>query len=152
MLRRDFGRISRFAARITLALVFIISIITKISSSPGVKEFLAAIPWFSGWNRDFILYLTVTIEVVISTLLIFQKSSRFGGFLAFTVLSLFTVLLAYASYTQVSVPCGCFGELLAEASLDNSIFRNILLLLLSVLVISTNTTGRRSKDQTYGPS
>jgi hypothetical protein len=126
-----------------LALVFVLSAIGKATSPAAFLNFRSLLPFLSSFDEDIALYGTLIWEFAVASLLLIKQTSATGSILAFASLLLFSAVLIYASSAGVTLPCGCFGRVYQERSLDFSILRNILLLTLAAL--STAGLNRTTK-------
>ena len=128
-------RFLRPAATYVLAAVFLASAIGKLLSPSEFYAFISSIDRLALIDPAVFVHSTAVIELIIALLLILPRTARFGGISSFGLLFLFSATLMYASQTNVTVPCGCFGQFIADGSTDLSILRNMVLLLVSALVV-----------------
>jgi uncharacterized membrane protein YphA (DoxX/SURF4 family) len=118
-------------ARYVLALIFLLSVIGKLSSPTDFHSFVRTVPWGSGFDPGTLLFAVVIIELSLIPLLIIPSTCKVGAAAAFVVLLVFTGLLMYTSQSGYAQSCGCFGGFLEVQSHAVSILRNVLFLALS---------------------
>ncbi len=117
-------------AKYLVSFIFLASVTGKLLSPADFTLFVSSFGFLDFLPARVLLLLSVGVEQALACLLIYPKSSRLGILLSFGALLLFTAVLVVASMTEMKTPCGCFGNLLGESSLDTSILRNIVLLLI----------------------
>ena len=132
--RPAISRLLAAGARYLLAGVFLLSAIGKLVSPSQFKTFFASFHWLSFIEPTLALYALISVELVVAFLLVYPGMDRIAGLISFGVLFLFSVMLMYASQSNVDKSCGCFGEFIENDTIDFSIFKNLILLLLSAVV------------------
>lgn len=122
-------------ARYLLAVVFIASAIGKVISPHDFYSFVSSLQFSSFVSTSYFLALIVIAEVMLAILLIVKRTVYWGAILSSCALFLFLVVLILASYNDVTTPCGCFGGLTIDHSIDASILTDVILLLLTAMLI-----------------
>ncbi len=117
--------------RYLLALLFAVSAIGKACLPSQFHTFLADVFSIPSPYLTPLQWVVSVMEAIIACLLLFPRTSRLGGYLSFLLLLGFTIVLVYAAQLPTAVSCGCFGGVILERGLDESILRNIVFLLIA---------------------
>lgn len=123
--------------RYLLAIVYMISALSKTMNPSKFFSFIERLPFASSLNPLVWLIAVVSVEIGFSILFLFPRFTRMAAISSFITLCLFSVVLAYASVADLDSACGCFGDVL-ETAPEIAIIRNIILLLLSAFVFWGN--------------
>jgi uncharacterized membrane protein YphA (DoxX/SURF4 family) len=125
--------------RIALGSIFIVSGLLKALDAQG---FLAALPYYQipDWLVPFGT-LVPPLEVVIGVAFIFGIALRRTSLAAFGMLLFFSAMLLLGISGGELDTCGCFGRLL-EQSPTSALFRNLILILFTVIVWNYYRHGR----------
>jgi hypothetical protein len=126
-------------ARYLLAVVFIASAIGKAISPRDFYSFVSLLPFTSFVSTTYFLALVVVAEVMLAILLIVKRTAYLGGILSSCALFVFLVVLISASYYEVTTPCGCFGALTIDHSIDASILIDIVLFCVAAIITNSST-------------
>ena len=125
--------------RYFLAVVFIASAIGKAINPHDFYNFVSLLPFPSFASTSYFLALIVIAEVMLGILLIVRRTAYLGAILSSCALFVFLVVLIFASHNDVSTPCGCFGALTIDHSIDASILIDVILLLLATIITHFST-------------
>lgn len=116
----------------SLALVFILSTIGKLLDS---QQFMLFIDTAFGVKNPFteiILYAILSIEILLSYLLVFKVEGKYTYFITLIILVIFSIIISYALITDLQSACGCLGSFFPENGISlNHLLRNILMILIS---------------------
>jgi len=122
-------------ARYFLAVVFIASAIGKAINPHDFYSFVSSLPFPSLLSTSYFLAVIVTAEVILAILLIVKRAVYWGAILSSCALLAFLVVLIFASNNAATTPCGCFGGLATDHSIETSILTDVILLLLTAMII-----------------
>ncbi|PIP78355.1 MAG: hypothetical protein COW85_04285 [Ignavibacteria bacterium CG22_combo_CG10-13_8_21_14_all_37_15] len=123
-----------FALQIILGIVFVFSGITKLID---INAFAEALVNFKLLNDNFITivkYAIPIIEIILGIGIIFNFNSSFPSFISSLLLSFFTSLIIVKLFEGEEISCGCFGALSSDKLDLLSVFRNVALILIAVIV------------------
>jgi uncharacterized membrane protein YphA (DoxX/SURF4 family) len=125
-----------FTARVFLAVVFIVSGISKLYAPGSASALVAGIlPLNVDVTRIIVILLSLS-EVAAACLLLFNKWVAVVAFFSsFFFLSASVIGLLYLDEDR---PCGCFGDLLLSQTDEWFIFRSLALLFLSLLMLRSH--------------
>jgi uncharacterized membrane protein YphA (DoxX/SURF4 family) len=90
----------------------------QVGQSPLLTGFGGTIPW-----------LVITVEVLISLLLVMPRSRLFGFFAAFSLMTMFTAYIFIILNFSSSIPCSCGGILEKLGWTEHLIFNSVFILL-----------------------
>jgi uncharacterized membrane protein YphA (DoxX/SURF4 family) len=133
-------------ARVLLAVVFLLSGISKLLSPAGASSFVAGmIPMTADMARILVIPLSLA-EIAAACLLLFDRWVTAVAFLSsFFFLSAFVVGLLYLGEEK---PCGCFGDLFVSQTDQWFLSRSLGLLFLSLFVLRNNGRHEMAKEMT----
>ncbi|MFC3813310.1 MauE/DoxX family redox-associated membrane protein [Lacihabitans lacunae] len=128
------------------ALAFILGFFFICSGLSKVLDLNYFINTLNRYHSSFeILYpLIISIEILIGSLLIFQYNLKTVGLYALVLLTMFTIVFVTGYYFLGIDNCGCFGKTF-ELSPTQSVSRNIVLILISVLIFELAKQKEKSK-------
>ena len=121
-----------------LAIVFLLSGISKILSPDGFLRFVSSIPWINFADGHVLLLMLCALEFTTGLLLMFPRTRIVGSGIALGSLFLFTLLLMIVSQSGSEGSCGCFGSMIHESSIDDAIFRNVILLFVATFSLQSS--------------
>jgi peroxiredoxin/uncharacterized membrane protein YphA (DoxX/SURF4 family) len=131
-----------FAARLTLAGVFLAAAVAKLADSKGTYQALVGfgVPPLLAPALRTLLPLS---ELAVGVALLPTSTSRPAAFVALAMLTLFTAAIASALWRGKSPPCRCFGELTSAPIGRHTLVRNTLLMALGgfVAIYGWNNSG-----------
>lgn len=122
--------------RLLLATVFLISSVGKLLSPSEFLSFVEGTPLLHTIDGKILLYTITGFELLCVALLLRSHTGKIGNVLSFVLLLIFTLVMMLLAHQGSQASCGCFGALLNESSIDISILRNAVLLLLSVILMA----------------
>lgn len=107
--------------------------VTQIGQSPILTTFASLLAW-----------IVPIAELIISTLLVFERTRLAGLYSSFTILTIFTVYIFLASRFSEVVPCSC-GGVLSQLSWSEHLLFNLVFLGASIIGIFV-TKSQKSID------
>jgi uncharacterized membrane protein YphA (DoxX/SURF4 family) len=130
------GEKAASVARILLAVVFIVSGVSKLYAPASASTFAATIlPITADAARIIVVPLSLS-EVAAGCLLMFDRwVTAVAGLSSLFFLSAFFVGLFFLGGNR---PCGCFGDLFLSQTDEWFVFRSLVLLFLSLFVFRMN--------------
>lgn len=122
--------------RIGLAIVFLVSGVSKLLSTEDAKNFISDVLHIDISTAHLVVILLSLCEIAIGVLLF---SGKWAAVLSF-VSSLFFLasLIVGVSYFGEDKSCGCFGILVDSKVDDIFIVRNALLMVLSIFLLRSS--------------
>ncbi len=102
---------TRTFTELIASLLILLYVYTAISKFSDLEKFRIAIA-SSKVLRDyasFIAWLIPSVEIIISTLLIFPRTKFAGLFSSLVLMSVFTIYISYMLITASQLPCSCGG-------------------------------------------
>jgi uncharacterized membrane protein YphA (DoxX/SURF4 family) len=135
------------AARILLAIVFVLSGISKLLSPHGAATFLQDIFPIPQYGARIIVTALSLAEIAGGCLLLLNRwVSTVALISSFFFLS---ALAAGLFLVGTGKPCGCFGDLISTKTDAPFFFRNIILLTCSMFVLRRSAS-QPAKENQYG--
>lgn len=119
--------------KIFLSIIFLISGIAKIVNQQETRQTIRAFG-FSSIAPTAALLLPI-VELVISALLFFSSTVYWGALGSLFLLLFFNIFIGNLIRKGITVDCNCFGALSKAPTGWNTIYRNIGLMLLSLVLI-----------------
>ena len=120
--------------QIILGLVFLISGFTKLIDLDRFSEALANFKLINNEILNIVKYLLPILEIALGIFIISNLNSSLPSFISALILSFFTALIVAKLFEGEEINCGCFGALSSEKLNLFSVFRNILLTLVAILI------------------
>ena len=122
------------AARIVLALVFVVAGVTKLADHAGSRIAAEA---FGVPERasDAVAWLLPVAELSAGVLLLISDTARIGGGLALALLVLFCIGITRSLIRGEAPDCHCFGQLHSAPAGPKTLARNVGLAALATLVV-----------------
>lgn len=126
-------------ARMLLGGVFLLSGVLKLLSPAQASEFLSQVTSFDLSLSKLLVILFCCLEIGIAVLLFIGKRFLVVAALVSSSLLLLFTFAGFLS-TDNNISCGCFGEVL-DAKIDEYfLFRNFLLLGLSMFILKVSAS------------
>ena len=134
--RLNISKKASFTARVLLAVVFIVSGISKLYAPASASTFVATIlPINAETARIIVIPLSLS-ELAAACLLLFNKWVTMVAF--FSTLFFLSAFVVGLLYLGENKPCGCFGDLLASQTDEWFVLRSLALVFLSLLVLRSH--------------
>lgn len=127
--------------RLALAAVFALAGVAKLMDIPGAEKAATDFGIPERLAKVYAVGLSV-FEMLIAALLLLTLTSLFGAVLAAWLLIIFIAGMTYQVVNGNSPDCHCFGQLYSKPVSKFSIFRNIVLLVLPIILVAS---GRRNQ-------
>jgi peroxiredoxin len=121
-------------ARFALALVFLVSGVTKLRDQRGTRLALRNFG-FPALGRRLVAVVLPLMEIVFAVLLVPDPTAWWGGFGVALLLLIFTCAMVYQLGRGRTFECHCFGGIDAGPIGPRSVVRNSLLLVLALAVL-----------------
>ncbi|MNJ98896.1 hypothetical protein D3C87_166650 [compost metagenome] len=105
----------------------------QMSKSPIITDYAHVLVW-----------MVPALEIIISIMLLIEKTKMIGLFAAFGLMSLFTAYIyAILNYSD-SIPCSC-GGVLQKMTWDQHLIFNIVFVILGIvgIILHTKTTDKK---------
>jgi uncharacterized membrane protein YphA (DoxX/SURF4 family) len=128
--------------RIIIAIIFIISALTKLLNLESFTESLNAYKLFQQYQIILITYLLPPIEFFLACLLLLNIKIKFAATVTLFLLIVFTAILSVKYFEGEEISCGCFGELTIGKVTFITILRNIALILICIYLYFYSTNER----------
>ena len=117
-------------------LVFVYTAISKLLAHNAFAMTLNKSPLIS-FAATFLSWAVPLIELVISAMLFFPRSRNIGLMATLTLISAFTIYIAYMLITSSHLPCSC-GGVITKLSWNQHLWLNVFLVVLAAAGISLN--------------
>lgn len=127
--------------RLALAGIFALAGVAKLMDLPGAEKAAGEF----GIPKRFATAYAVGLsfgEILVAALLLFTSTSFYGAVLAAWLLLIFIAGMTYQVVNGRSPDCHCFGQLYSKPVSKFSIFRNVALLVLPIVLVAS---GRRNQ-------
>ena len=118
-------------------ILFVYAAVSKLADFENFQVQVAQSPLLSAF-ATFIAYATVISELIIATMLCFQKTKRLGLYLFLGMMSAFTVYIYLILNYSPFVPCSC-GGVLEDLGWWEHLWFNGVVCLVTVFIIITDS-------------
>ncbi|WP_369916782.1 MauE/DoxX family redox-associated membrane protein [Lysinibacillus sp. 2017] len=127
--------------KILISTIFLFSFISKIFTFTKFLNVFSSL----GFNKYFSFIaaiLILSLEALVSLLIIFKKTSFYGEVILFFLILSFFITAIYSQIKRLQISCNCFGEL-SDEKLGKSTYPRIvfLFILLNLLFFSKIEVG-----------
>lgn len=120
-------------------ILFVYAAVSKLVDFENFQVQVAQSPLLSAF-ASFIAYATIIIEIVITLMLCFPKTQKFGLYLFLGMMTAFTVYIYLILNYSPFVPCSCGGILEKMGWTEHLWFNSIVSLLAVSIILHKNTT------------
>ncbi len=123
-------------------ILFVYAAVSKLVEFENFQVQVAQSPLLSAF-ATFIAYATIIAELIIASMLCFQKTKRLGLYLFLGMMSAFTVYIYLILNYSPFVPCSC-GGILEKMGWTEHLWFNIIITLLAIVITLHNNLNKRT--------
>lgn len=139
---RNILSISKQAVIYFFIILFVYAAVSKLADFENFRVQVAQSPLLSAF-ATFIAYATVITELIIASMLCFEKTKRLGLYLFLGMMSAFTVYIYLILNYSPFVPCSC-GGILEKMGWTEHLWFNIIITLLATAMVLHNNLNRHT--------
>lgn len=127
------------AARVILALVFIMAGMEKVSNPDSFAQAVENYRIFPTFSVNIIALIMPWFELICGILLLFDVYTKETDFLIVITLIAFEFMILLAMVRGLNIDCGCFGTLTAQKIGFQKLMENLLLIGLGLYIYKFGT-------------
>jgi len=119
--------------RIVIALVFVLSGISKLENGQAAEKLLGACSSTINQNyflKYYLIKILAVFELFVAGTLFVKRLRLFSFYLSILLIIFFSLYLMLLFFMGVDLECGCFGNFIPNTSISLAFMRNIAIILI----------------------